>query len=219
MQDILRPLGVAALLALAGPVLAQDTGATGGAEPAQTETTPAAPPARPPATDTAEVDTLPMGETEAPAQPQAYVKETFKDWRVVCVKAGNGQESCNMQQLLRDGNDNPVSQVSIAPLPPAAAPRAAAIEIATPLETLLSEDLRLGVDTAAPKRYRFTFCTPQACYARFALTAEDVSAFKAGKSAKVTIVPLLAPDQTVDITMSLAGFTAAFDSVLAAASR
>lgn len=215
MQDILRPLGVAALLALAGPVLAQDTGGTGAAEPAQAETAPA----KPPTTDTAEVDTLPLGETDPPAQPQAYVKETFKDWRVVCVTAGNGEEACNLQQLLRDGNGNPVSQVSIAPLPPAAAPRAAAIEIATPLETLLSEDLRLGVDTAAAKRYRFTFCTPQACHARFALTAEEVAAFKAGKSAKVTIVPLLAPDQTVEITMSLAGFTAAFDSALAAASR
>ncbi|TCP42177.1 invasion associated locus B family protein [Rhodovulum marinum] len=210
MRELLKPLGLAALVALSGPAFAQDTA------------TPAAPQtdsATPPVADTAQIDGLPMGESEAetaaPAQPQAYVKDTFNDWRVVCVKGPEDRESCNMQQLLRDDNDNPVSQVSIAPLPPAAAPRAAAVEIATPLETLLSEDLRLAVDSSAAKRYRFSFCTPQACYARFALSAEDVAAFKAGKAATVTIVPLMAPDQTAKITMSLSGFTAAYDSVLA----
>ncbi|MGC9418107.1 MAG: invasion associated locus B family protein [Rhodovulum sp.] len=210
MRELLKPLGLATLVVLSGPAFAQD---------AATSEEPATDTAAPPVADTAQIDDLPMGASEAesaaPEQPQAYVKDTFTDWRVVCVKGPEDRESCNMQQLLRDQNDNPVSQVSIAPLPPAAAPRAAAVEIATPLETLLSEDLRLAVDTSAAKRYRFSFCTPQACYARFALSAEDVAAFKAGKAATVTIVPLMAPDQTAAITMSLSGFTAAYDSVLA----
>ncbi|TCO69807.1 invasion associated locus B family protein [Rhodovulum euryhalinum] len=206
MRELVRTLGLAAIVALAGPALAQDS-APADAPEAGTET------AAPPAAETGEVERLPMGEQDAPEQPQAYVKDTFQDWRVVCVKIAEDRESCNMQQLLRDANDNPVSQVSIAPLPPAAAPRAAGVEIATPIETLLSEDLRLGIDTSPVKRYRFTFCTPQACYARFALTAEEVAAFKAGKAAKVTIVPLMAPDQTAEISMSLAGFTAAYDLV------
>ncbi|GAA0301498.1 invasion associated locus B family protein [Rhodovulum strictum] len=204
MRELLRPLGLAALVALAGPVLAQDAGGTA---------TPEAGTVAPPNVTTAEVDSLPMAEQEADNGPQAYLKETFQDWRVVCVKLDDERESCNMQQLLRDSNNNPVSQVSIAPLPPAAAPRAAAVEIATPMETLLSEDLRLAIDTAAPKRYRFTFCVPQGCYARFALTQEEVAAFKAGRSAKVIIVPLMAPDQTAEIPMSLSGFTAAYDMV------
>ncbi|TCM83420.1 invasion associated locus B family protein [Rhodovulum steppense] len=200
MRELLRPLGLVALVALAGPASAQETGS---------DTAPEAGGA--PAATAAEIDSLPMGEADEGDAPRAYVKEVFQDWQVVCVRLDEERESCNMQQLLRDANDNPVSQVSIAPLPPAAAPRAAAVEIATPIETLLSEDLRLGIDTAAPKRYRFTFCTPQACYARFALTAEEVAAFKAGRAAKVTIVPLVAPDQTAEIAMSLAGFTAAYD--------
>lgn len=218
MRELLRPLGLAALVALAGPAIAQETG---GADATESEAPDAAgtDSAAPPVSDTAEADSLPLGENETDGQGSAYVKDTFQDWRVVCVTPPEGRESCNMQQLLRDENDNPVSQVSIAPLPPAAAPRAAAVEVATPLETLLSEDMRLAVDSAAAKRYRFTFCTPQACYARFALTTEEVTAFKGGKVATVTIVPLMAPDQTADITMSLSGFTAAFDSVLAEASQ
>ncbi|MCO8144465.1 invasion associated locus B family protein [Rhodovulum tesquicola] len=206
MRELLRPIGLVALMSLAGPVLAQDAGGTpeAGAEAAE-----------PPVATTAEIERLPMGEDDADDAPRAYVKEVFQDWQVVCVRVNGDRESCNMQQLLRDSEDNPVSQVSMAPLPPAAAPRAAAVEIATPLETLLSEDLRLGIDAAAPKRYRFSFCTPQACYARFALTAEEVAAFKAGRAAKVTIVPLVAPDQTAEIAMSLSGFTAAYDLVAA----
>ncbi|MBN2907162.1 MAG: invasion associated locus B family protein [Rhodobacteraceae bacterium] len=205
MRNLLRPLAVCALATTAlgaGTALAQD--ATAPAEPADNA----------PAADAVPADTLPTGESAAPdTRPQAYVKETFKDWRVVCVKLAEDRESCNMQQLMLDDNQNPVSQVSIAPLPPAAAPRAAAVEIAAPLETLLSEDLRLGVGDATPVRYRFSFCTTQACFARFALTADEVAAFKAGSAATVKIVPLAAPDQTANISMSLSGFTAAFDMV------
>ncbi|PTW52148.1 MULTISPECIES: invasion associated locus B family protein [Rhodovulum] len=201
MREFFGPLGLAMLTALAAPALAQDapTQPESSGTPAQVDSTPA--------------EQLPMGQAEAPKAPQAFVKETYKDWRVVCVKADE-RESCNMQQLLRDAENNAVAQVSVAPMPPAAAPRVAAVEIATPLETLLSEDLLVQIDTSQAKRYRFSFCTPQACVARFALSAEDLAAFKGGKEAKVVIVPLVAPDQKANITMSLAGFTAAFDDAL-----
>jgi len=185
---------MAALVALSGPAWAQDTG---GDNAAQTEA---------PAESTAPAP-------EQPEPPTPYVKESFQDWRIVCVQVNETRESCNMQQLLRDEGNNPVSQVSIAPMPAAAAPRAAAVEVATPLETLLSDDLRVQVDDGTPTRHRFTFCTRQACVSQFALTTQQVGEFKAGAEAKVTITPVVAPDQTVDLTMSLAGFTAAFESL------
>lgn len=209
MRELIRPLGLAALVALAGPAFGQDTAAGTAAEtPAEGSQTAPAPEA-----DAAPAEQQPAAQAEAPQLPEPYVKETFQDWRVICLKLPDGEESCNLQQLLKDANDNPVAQVSLAPLPPAAAPRAAGVEIATPLQTLLSEDLKLAIDTSAATVYRFTFCSPQACHARFALSADEIKAFKAGKAAKVTIVPLAAPDQTVDLTMSLAGFTAAYDKV------
>ncbi|TCP61311.1 invasion protein IalB [Rhodovulum bhavnagarense] len=197
MRDLLRLVTLMAVTGLALPVAAQETA------PAQTDETPAA-----------EAPATPAQQATPEAQPpQPYVKETFQDWRLVCVALAENRESCTMQQLMRDAEGNPVSQVSLAPLPPAAAPRAAAVEIATPLETLLSEDLLIRVDTSEAKRYRFSYCTPQACVARFALTEAEVGAYKSGGKATVTIVPLLAPDQTASVTMSLAGFTAAYEAV------
>lgn len=192
MRDILRLLAIVTVTGTALPVMAQE--ATG--EVAQ------APEAQAPAET-----------TQGEARPQAYVKETHSDWRIVCLKVSDDRETCTMQQLMRDGEGNAVSQVSIAPLPAAAAPRVALVEVATPLETLLSEDLRVGIDTSEPKVYRFSYCTPQACVARFALTAGDVAAYKAGGEAKVIITPLVAPDQLATITMSLSGFTASYDAL------
>ena len=40
-----------------------------------------------------------------------------------------------------------------------------------------------------------------------------LAAFKAGSKATLTIVPMAAPDQTVDLTISLTGFTAGFEAI------
>ena len=57
------------------------------------------------------------------------------------------------------------------------------------------------------------FCNPVGCYARMGLTPEDVNAFKRGSEAVITIVPALAPDQQVKLTLSLSGFTASYGKV------
>ncbi|MEO0866789.1 MAG: invasion associated locus B family protein, partial [Pseudomonadota bacterium] len=54
-------------------------------------------------------------------------------------------------------------------------------------------------------------CNAIGCYARIGLVQEEVNSFRRGNQATVTIVPALAPDQKVDLTLSLTGFTAAFD--------
>lgn len=154
-------------------------------------------------------------EGDSPAQPQAYVKETFQDWRMTCAQVEGGREACNMQQLMQDRNGNPVAQVTLAALGANAAPAVAAIEFAAPLETLLSSGLRLRIDDGQQQRYPFTFCTPQACVVRAALNAQQIAQYKAGAKADVAITPLAAPDQTVDLTLSLSGFTAAFDALQA----
>jgi invasion protein IalB len=48
---------------------------------------------------------------------------------------------------------------------------------------------------------------------RLGLTKEDVASFKRGKSAVITIVPALAPDQKVELELSLEGFTASYKEV------
>lgn len=158
---------------------------------------------------------LPTGESVAeagdgPGQP--YLKDTFTDWQLICIRVEEGAEPCNMQQTIFDGEGNAVVRISIAPLPPAAAPRAAAVEVATPLETLLREDVVMSIDEGQPKRYKYTFCQPDGCFARFALTSDEVDQMKRGARAQVAIVPLIAPDQVAELAVSLSGFTAAFDA-------
>lgn len=63
------------------------------------------------------------------------------------------------------------------------------------------------------KRYPYTFCSVVGCFARVGFTASEVTAFKRGASATLTIVPAAAPDQSVALTVSLSGFTASYDSI------
>ena len=83
--------------------------------------------------------------------------------------------------------------------------------ILVPLETLLPAQLTIAVDGENAQRYPFAFCNQVGCVSRLGLTAEDIEALKTGNSASIVIVPAAAPDQVVTVTMSLKGFTSAFD--------
>ncbi|MGR3378398.1 invasion associated locus B family protein [Salipiger abyssi] len=158
---------------------------------------------------------LTMGETEGEAGQQAetYVKATHGDWALQCLRAPEGSEAedpCQMYQLLKDGNGGNVAEVSIFRLANGGQVAAGGTFV-VPLETLLTQKLTIAVDGGQAKRFDFSFCTQVGCYARVGFTADDVARFKAGSVAKVSIVPALAPDQRVELDMSLSGFTAAFD--------
>lgn len=148
-----------------------------------------------------------------------YVRSTHGDWELRCIKAPEGQQDpCQLYQLLQDQNNNAVAEINMFNLPEGDQ-LAAGATIVTPLETLLTAQVRIGVDAANPKVYPFTFCTEIGCFARVGFSEEDVASFKRGNIAKITVVPAQAPDQTVDLTVSLNGFTAAFDAVTAATAQ
>ena len=155
---------------------------------------------------------LNMGEdASTPEIGQTYVRENEGDWEVQCVRVDEGnEEPCQMYQLMKDGDGNPVAEVSIFRLPKGGQAVAGATVI-VPLETSLQAQLRISVDGGQGKRYPYSFCNPVGCFARIGLTESDVNGFKRGAAATVTIVPFLAPDQKVELNMSLKGFTASFD--------
>lgn len=204
-----RPLSVLWALSLlaslaAAPALAQEDA---GQETGEGSTTPEA-------SATIGGD-LSMGETEGEAgqQPETYVKATHGDWALQCLRVPEGSDAedpCQMYQLLKDGNGGNVAEVSIFRLANGGQVAAGGTFV-VPLETLLTQKLTIAVDGGQAKRFDFSFCTQVGCYARVGFTADDVARFKAGKIAKVSIVPALAPDQRVELDMSLSGFTAAFD--------
>ncbi len=178
--------------AFAGPALAQETDAT---------------------TDAATGLALGQAVEDATGPGTTYVAETHGDWEIRCIRVEADEfEPCQMYQLLRDDGGTAVAEFNMFDLPDDGQVVAGAT-IVTPLDTLLTPQLRIRVDEGAPQRYPFAFCQPIGCFARLGLTAADLDAFRAGGEATVTIVPLPAPNQTVDVIASLVGFTAAFEAL------
>ncbi|WP_439523544.1 invasion associated locus B family protein [Marivita sp.] len=193
-----------ASLALANVAMAQDSAA------------PEAAPAPEAPAPNADLSVLDTGEAvnDAAQDDDTYVKSTHGDWAVQCLRVQEGEEPCQMYQLLKDQNGGNVAEVSIFRLNNGGQVAAGGTFV-VPLETLLTEKLNVRVDSGQAKRYDFSFCTTVGCYARVGFTAEDVASFRRGSVANVVIVPALAPDQRVNVTMSLSGFTAAYDEISA----
>lgn len=198
---LFRLAGLALALGLTAlPALAQET------------TTPA------PAADAA--GGLAMGQPTGPLTQdtaqvgQTYLLTNFETWEQRCVKTEDGSDPCELYQLLKDSSGNPVAEISIFGLPEGGK-AAAGASVMVPLETLLTANLRLTIDGAQPKVYPYTACGTLGCLARIGFTAEEVTQFKKGAKATLTLVPFAAPDKTVDLEISLKGFTAGYDAVAA----
>ncbi len=204
-------LTLAFALCLAQVAGAQTTTPTPTPAPAPDATTaPAAPAAGADATTPAEPPAAPaVGDNGVGS---AYDKATSGDWTVRCIRTADGKDPCQLYQLLKDDKGNSVAEFSMVGLP-AGQQVAAGATIVTPLETLLSQQITLQIDAAAPKLYPFTFCAPRGCIARVGFAADEIAAMKKGTAIKMTLVPVAAPDQTVALTISLKGFTAGFDQV------
>jgi invasion protein IalB len=141
-----------------------------------------------------------------------YTAATFEKWEQRCERTEDGADPCQLYQLLQDGEGNNVAEVSLFALPPGQQAVAGATIVA-PLETLLTEQLTIAVDGVKPKRYPFTFCAPPGCIARVGFTQAEVEGFRKGAKATISIVPAGAPDERVNLDLSLKGFTAGFDAV------
>jgi invasion protein IalB len=192
MPNLLTRLSIMAALGLAAPAFAQTT-------------TPEQPPA-----DAG----LALGETvtEEPQVGQPYIREVSGDWALECLKLEEGEEPCQLFQTMMDDEGNQVANMRIFRLPAGGQAEAGAL-VAVPLETLLTAQLTITVAGQQPKRYPFSVCDRQGCYARIGLTAEDITSYKRGASATVTLVPFVAPDERVEVKLSLVGFTAGYDKM------
>ena len=181
---------------------------------AQETTTETPAPAATPEAAAPAPDALSMGKEAAPADGigSTYTAGTFRQWEQRCVKTEDGSDPCQLYQLLKDGGANAVAEISMFGLP-AGQQAVAGATIIAPLETLLTADLSMSVDGGKPRRYPFSWCSPIGCIARIGLTQAELDAFKKGNEATLTIVPVVAPDQKVELKVSLSGFTAGYDAV------
>jgi len=159
---------------------------------------------------------LSMGRDPDEPDPEAigmsYTASVHGDWENRCVRTEDGADPCQLYQLLKDSDGNPVAEISIFGLP-AGQQAAAGATVIVPLETLLTEELTLQVDGSRARKYPFSWCSQIGCIARIGFSAAEVDAFKKGSRANLTIVPVVAPDQKVTVSASLVGFTAGYDAV------
>jgi invasion protein IalB len=159
-------------------------------------------------------DGLPIGSPVAEVGT-TYVADEFGDWEIRCIRAEEGRpEPCQMYQLLLDEGGNPVAEFNIFELPDEGQVTAGAT-VVTPLDTLLTPGIRVRVDDGPASGYPFAFCQPVGCFARMGLTDADLDAFRAGGDAYISLVPLPAPDQVIELEASLIGFTAGFEDLTA----
>ncbi|MGH1368984.1 MAG: invasion associated locus B family protein [Maritimibacter sp.] len=219
MAELLKPLGLAALIALGTPAFAQDT------TEAPAEETPAAETPAPEAAPVVEGEGNPLGlemgeqldENGNPVvqQPESYIDEVFGDWSRECIRIpGNeGPDPCEMVQFMRPAPDaEPLGKISIARLPDNLK-TVAGVTVIMPLGVVLTQQLTIGVDSAAPRRYPFQYCIPIGCFAQFGISAGELAAFKNGAKSTFTVVSMTDPSSKAPFDVSLSGFTAAFDSL------
>jgi invasion protein IalB len=219
MMNLTNPLAIALTVALSGAAFAQDTPATDAAPSAET-----APAAEAPTTDTpAAATTADSAAVPAAAEGpgdigKAYTAATHGDWQLQCIRTAEGNDPCEIYQVLKDTAGQSVADISILALP-AGSEAVAGATIMVPLETLLTPGVALAVDGGQTRAYPVTFCAQPGCFVRVGLTAAELASFKGGNKATLSLVPVAAPDKRVDVEISLKGFTAAYDAVKATAAK
>lgn len=172
-------------------------------EPAGTET-PAAETAETPAAE----DEAPEEQVDVPQAPQ-IISENFGDWELRCTA---DKSDCFMYQLMQDDAQNPVAEFTIVALPEGSA-AAAGATVVTPLGTMLDTGLIVQVDSGQARKYAYNWCDQSGCFARFGFEPTMLNNYKKGNVARVRLVSVSRPEQPVDLTLSLTGFTGAFNAM------
>ncbi|NUB43131.1 invasion associated locus B family protein [Fertoebacter nigrum] len=205
MTDVTKLFAVTLLIGLGATASAQETTAPATEAPATEPPAEGAAPVNP-------IDDLSMGQEADDGPGSTYIAAEHGDWQQRCIRTEDGSDPCQLYQLLTDAQGNAVAEISMFGLP-AGGQAVAGATIIAPLETLLTANLALQVDSATAKVYPFTWCSQLGCVARVGFTQAEVDGFKRGNKATITIVPMVAPDEKVLLDVSLIGFTAGFDAV------
>ncbi|UWQ80959.1 invasion associated locus B family protein [Leisingera sp. S132] len=213
MLKSLTPITLAAMLAMTAPLAAQeatteDTSTT--EQAAEAETAEQAEQSG----STAD-QLLDLGEpvNDGPRLGDRYSKEKHGDWDLACIRTEQENDPCSLLQVLAGPQGNPMAEVSLFRIEQQGGQAVAGATVIVPLETLLPAALTISIDGAPAKRYNYSFCNPLGCVAQIGLTQSDIDAFKKGKEAVLSLRPAPAPDQVVEMKLSLSGFTAGYDVV------
>ena len=144
---------------------------------------------------------------------EIYLAGSKGDWNVRCITGKPGEtDRCEIQQLLFLNENTPVVDISIFKLPVGEVAVAAA-NIMVPLETLLTKKFRFAFSEELIKEYPYSFCNKNGCLVRLGLLEEDLEALKTGLSSELSITHISDPEASINLDISLKGFTAAFEII------
>ena len=144
---------------------------------------------------------------------EIYLAGNKGDWNVRCVTANPGEiDKCEIQQLLFLNENSPIADISIFKLPEGERAVAAA-NVMVPLETLLTKKFRFAFSEESVKEFPYSFCNQNGCLVRMGLLEEDIEAMKKGSSSELSITHISSPKASINLSLSLNGFTAAFDII------
>ncbi len=192
----LAALMLVAVSAISSEALAQDQGAA----PAQDQ-------GAAPAQDQGQA------QGQGPAPDEEVVKEKHGDWEIIC--AANQKDLCVIRQIGLNAEGKRVLEVRIRKLNDVKTKEGqlipAAIQITTPLGTLLRSGIKVQIDSGEATTGAYEVCVPSGCVVRDAMSEEYLARLRAGGKAKMTFALLQRGEITANI--SLAGFTKAFGAL------
>jgi len=147
------------------------------------------------------------------AMAQPAQGQQFGDWVARCtVPQGAQTQSCallqNIQQKTPDGKRRSLLAITVGYQGPNKVPT---IILRVPLGIYLPTGLTLEFPGAKPVRIVLEICAPNGCVGAAALTAEMLDAMKKGDRGKVALQDNRR--RTINIPISLKGFTAGFASL------
>ena len=144
---------------------------------------------------------------------EIYLAGNKGDWNVRCITGNPGEiDKCEIQQLLFLNENTPVADISIFKLPERERAVAAA-NVMVPLETLLTKKFRFAFSEGSVKEFPYSFCNQNGCLVRMGLLEEDIEAMKKGSASELSITHVSSPEASINLRLSLNGFTAAFDTI------
>ena len=130
----------------------------------------------------------------------------FGDWRLSCVEQG-GEERCLVSQAQIDKNGATVSVINVSK-----ADDNSVMEFGLPLMTDLTQPVELNIADNQNQSLPYNACNQSACFILLNEADEVLEAFKA--NANMNMVFSLFNGQSVSVSISLRGFTAAHQALL-----
>lgn len=149
-------------------------------------------------------------EPVADVAPTDVVYEVHGDWQVRC--AADDAQNCFLYQLGKDQAGNPIAEFNLVQLQNEGQ-AVAGVTIVTPLGTNLVRGLKWKIDSSKSRTYPYSWCAQVGCFARFGMTNDQIAGMKRGAKGFLTLSAIQNPDAEVALSISLTGFTAAYDTL------